>query len=264
MSALFNQYLMSPRTAWITGASSGIGREIALQLAEAGHRVVISARQHAALDQIANQYPENMMSLPMDMIDAASMEQASTRLAQLVTSLDLVILNAGICEYLDNGDIDLDLIQRVMDVNFTGTLRVAKIAIPLLQKSSQPSLYIVSSQVTRLALTRSGAYGASKSALEYFFRCLRIDSLSTGIFIGLIRPGFVKTPLTDRNNFSMPWLWTADKAARHILKGIDRCQAEMTFPLALNLLLSVFACLPHAIWAALSQSMRKPAEEKRS
>ena len=81
-----------------------------------------------------------------------------------------------------------------------------------------------------------------------------------GIFVGIIRPGFVKTPLTDRNDFSMPWLWTAEKAARHILRGIDRRRAEMTFPLALHALLSLLACLPHTRWASLAQSMRKPAE----
>ncbi len=85
-----------------------------------------------------------------------------------------------------------------------------------------PALYVVSSQVTTLPLTRSGAYGASKAALEYFFRCLRIDVMAAGIFIGIIRPGFVKTPLTDRNDFSMPWLWPADKAATIILAGIDQ------------------------------------------
>lgn len=270
MSARFAEFLSQPRTAWITGASSGIGRELALQLAQAGHRVVISARNADALQEMAALYPQQLLPLPVDIADDSAMAEASEQLAALAPALDLVILNAGTCEYLDDGALDMALINRVMAVNFTGTLQAAALALPLLrrvsqervsqERASQPALYVVSSQVTTLALTRSGAYGASKAALEYFCRCLRIDLLPGGIFVGIIRPGFVKTPLTDRNDFSMPWLWTADKAARHILRGIDRRRAEMTFPLALHALLSLLACLPHTLWASLSQSMRKPAE----
>ena len=260
MSARFAQFLSQPRTAWITGASSGIGRELALQLAQAGHRVVISARNAEALQAMATQYPQQLLPLPVDIADNSARAAASAHRAALAPALELVILTAGTCEYLNDGALDMALINRVMSVNFTGTLQAAALALSLLKHASQPALYVVSSQVTTLALTRSGAYGASKAALEYFCRCLRIDLLPAGIFVGIIRPGFVKTPLTDRNDFSMPWLWTAEKAARHILRGIDRRRAEMTFPLALHALLSLLACLPHTRWASLAQSMRKPAE----
>lgn len=250
------------RTAWITGASSGIGRELALQLAQAGHRVIISARSVDALKELALLYPQQLLAMPIDIADQASLINAKMKLAELAPVLDLAILNAGTCEYLDNGIIDIELIRRVMSVNFDGTINAAALAMPLLQKAQKPALYIVSSQVTTLPLTRSGAYGASKAALEYFFRCLRIDVMASGIFIGIIRPGFVKTPLTDRNDFSMPWLWTADKAAEKILADIDRRKAEIVFPRALHSVLSLLAFLPHAWWARLSQSMQKPAQEK--
>jgi NAD(P)-dependent dehydrogenase (short-subunit alcohol dehydrogenase family) len=262
------------RTAWITGASSGIGRELALQLAKAGRRVIISARNAEALQELALLYPHQLFPMALDIADAASLEKAKEQLMQLAPTLDLVILNAGTCEYLDNGIIDIALVRRVMSVNFEGTINAAALAIPLLKKTTQvkktaqineeiqPALYVVSSQVTTLPLTRSGAYGASKAALEYFFRCLRIDVMATGIFIGIIRPGFVKTPLTDRNDFSMPWLWPADKAAAKMLESIDRRKPEVTFPCALHSVLSLLACLPHAWWASLSQRMQKPAENR--
>ncbi len=248
-------------TAWITGASSGIGRELALQLAHAGHRVIISARSVEALQELALLYPQQLLPMPIDIADAVSLEKAKIQLAQLAPVLDLAILNAGTCEYLDNGIIDIELVRRVMSVNFDGTLNAAALAMPLLQKAKQPALYIVSSQVTTLPLTRSGAYGASKAALEYFFRCLRIDVMATNIFIGIIRPGFVKTPLTDRNDFSMPWLWPADKAAAKILADIHRRKVEIIFPRALHAVLSLLAFLPHAWWASLSQSMQKPMKK---
>lgn len=249
-------------TVWITGASSGIGRELALQLAKTGHRVIISARNTEALQELALLYPQQLLPMPLDIADSDSLEKAKIQLTQLAPVLDLAILNAGTCEYLENGIIDIELVRRVMSVNFDGTINAAALAMPLLQKAKNPALYVVSSQVTTLPLTRSGAYGASKAALEYFFRCLRIDVMASGIFIGIIRPGFVKTPLTDRNNFSMPWLWPVDKAAAKILENIDRRKPEITFPRALHGLLSLLACLPHAWWASLSQLMQKPLENK--
>ena len=253
--------MSATRTAWVTGASSGIGRELAIQLAKAGHRVIISARSVEALQELALLYPQQLLPMPIDIADQASLINAKNQLAELAPVLDLAILNAGTCEYLDNGNIDIELIRRVMSVNFDGTINAAALAMPLLQKSEQPALYIVSSQVTTLPLTRSGAYGASKAALEYFFRCLRIDTMKDNIFIGIIRPGFVKTPLTDRNDFSMPWLWPADKAAAKILADIDRRKAEIVFPRALHSLLSLLAFLPHAWWASLSQLMQKPMQK---
>ncbi len=249
-------------TVWITGASSGIGRELALQLAKTGHRVIISARNTEVLQELALLYPQQLLPMPLDIADSDSLEKAKIQLTQLAPVLDLAILNAGTCEYLENGIIDIELVRRVMSVNFDGTINAAALAMPLLQKAKNPALYVVSSQVTTLPLTRSGAYGASKAALEYFFRCLRIDVMASGIFIGIVRPGFVKTPLTDRNNFSMPWLWPVDKAAAKILENIDRRKPEITFPRALHGLLSLLACLPHAWWASLSQLMQKPLENK--
>jgi NAD(P)-dependent dehydrogenase (short-subunit alcohol dehydrogenase family) len=264
MSARFPRFLSVPRTVWITGASSGIGREIALQLAQEGHRVVISARNADALQEMALLYPQHLFPLPVDAADDASMREAGNKMALLAPTLDLAILNAGTCEYLDDGSIDMALVSRVMSVNFNGTLQAANIALPHLKLAAKPALYVVSSQVTSLPLTRSGAYGASKAALEYFFRSLRIDWLGTGIFIGIIRPGFVKTPLTDRNDFPMPWLWTADKAARKILAAIDRRQPELTFPFALHAALSLIGSLPHDWWATLAQGTRKKGTHKNS
>lgn len=261
MSVSQKGFLSVPRTVWLTGASSGIGRELALQLAQAGHRTIISARNSDALQELAQLHSQQLIPLNVDMADAASLAQAKNRLTELAPVLDLVILNAGTCEYLDNGDIDLELVQRVMNVNFAGTVNAAAIAIPLLEQSTQPTLYVVSSQVTTLPLTRSGAYGASKAALEYFFRCLRIDLMKKNIFIGIIRPGFVKTPLTDKNNFSMPWLWRADKAAAYILQGIDKKRGEIYFPRALHWILSLLSFMPHVLWASLSQFMQKPVEK---
>ncbi|HQQ74917.1 MAG TPA: SDR family NAD(P)-dependent oxidoreductase [Pseudomonadales bacterium] len=254
--------MSSALTVWITGASSGIGRELALQLAKTGHRVIISARNAEALQELALLYPQQLLPMPIDIADTDSLERAKAQLTQLAPVLDLAILNAGTCEYLDNGVIDVALIRRVMTVNFDGTINAAALAMPLLKKAKNPALYVVSSQVTTLPLTRSGAYGASKAALEYFFRCLRIDVMASGIFIGIVRPGFVKTPLTDRNNFSMPWLWSAEKAAAKILENINRRKPEITFPRALHGLLSLLACMPHAWWASLSQLMQKPMENK--
>lgn len=259
MKTAFEGYLATPRTIWLTGASSGIGRELACQLAEAGHRVITTARNQDALAALAAQYPQQLVSLPLDLTDDAALAHARTRLAVLAPTLDLAILNAGTCEYLDDGVIDMARLRHQMAVNFDSTVHAASVALGRLASASEPALYVVSSQVTTLPLTRAGAYGASKAALEYFFRCLRIDRRHTGLRVGIVRPGFVKTPLTDRNDFPMPFLWDAPRAAAAILQAIDRRREEITFPLSLHSVLGVLACLPHRLWAFLSQGLRKPA-----
>jgi len=260
MTSKFSQRLASPLNIWVTGASSGIGRALSIQLAQAGHRVVISARNAPALDEMAQQFPQQILPVPMDASDYESIRNAANAIGSLLPKLDLVILNAGTCEYLDENSIDIALVNRVMTINFNGTIQTAELARRFLEQSNNPALYVVSSQVTSLPLTRSAAYGASKAAIEYFFRCLRIDWFTKGIFIGIIRPGFVKTPLTDRNDFDMPWLWSADKAANKILSAIDNSKPEVTFPFALHTLLNLLGSLPHSWWAAMAQLMRKKKE----
>lgn len=243
------------KNIWITGASSGIGKEIALQLAQQKHRVFISARNADLLQAMASRDPQHLIAVPADLADEGQVKLAVDAIGSQTPVLDLVILNAGTCEYLDNGIIDTALTDRVMSTNFLGAVYSAAACMPLLQKSSSPALYVVSSQVTSLPITRSEAYGASKAALEYFFRTLRIDWREREIHVGIVRPGFVKTPLTDKNDFSMPGIWPTHKAASTILRGIEKRRLEIVFPCSLRIAMAFLSAMPQAVWLWISQGM---------
>jgi len=252
----------SQQHIWITGASTGIGRELALRYAQAGERVYISARSETTLHELVREYPDHLVAIAADVSDESSVKRAMEKIATHTSCLDLVILNAGTCEYLNHGVIDSALTARVMSTNFQGAVNAAAVAMPLLEKSPAPALYVVSSQVTALPITRSEAYGASKAAMEYFFRTLRIDWQVRGIHVGIIRPGFVKTPLTDKNDFDMPGIWPVEKAASVIISGIAKRKMEIAFPFSLTLTLGLLSALPQCLWLSLSKSMTRQQGSK--
>jgi short-subunit dehydrogenase len=240
---------------WITGASTGIGREMALQYAKAGQRIFISARSSAGLNDLVKEYPDNLVAIAADVVDEKSLQQAMENIASRTAHIDIAIINAGTCEYINDGVIDTALTARVVSTNFQGAVNAAAAIMPLLEKAKKPALYAMSSQVTALPITRSEAYGASKAAMEYFFRTLRIDWQARRIHVGIIRPGFVKTPLTDNNDFEMPGIWPVEKAAAVIVEGIAKRKLEISFPFSLRLVLGLLAAMPQCLWLRLSKSM---------
>jgi NAD(P)-dependent dehydrogenase (short-subunit alcohol dehydrogenase family) len=242
--------LMEARDIWLIGASSGIGLALAEELAGEDRVLYLSARHRAALDELANRLPGRAVSLPLDVTDEESLGGAAKIIGERRTGLDMVIINAGTCEYIDADEIDLAATRRVMDTNFWGALYAVNAALPLLRTarrmrpSTRPRLVFVSSSVTYLALPRAGAYGASKAALRYFAESLRLDLQHEGIDVRIVSPGFVKTPLTDRNDFPMPFLVDAGRAARCIVRGLAGDRFDIHFPRRFTWMLKLVALLP--------------------
>jgi NAD(P)-dependent dehydrogenase (short-subunit alcohol dehydrogenase family) len=197
----------SKKVVWVTGASSGLGRSLALALAAGGDQVIASARNQQALDQLAELDP-NIVAVACDITDKAALESAAKRMLEISPHLDQIILNAGNCEYLDFPDPDWAAVRRVMEINFFGTVNCVEMALPLLRQATnhRPHIVAVASQVTAAPFPRSEAYGASKAAMQYFFESLRIDLVAEGIDVSVVNPGFVDTPLTRKNDFEMPFL----------------------------------------------------------
>jgi NAD(P)-dependent dehydrogenase (short-subunit alcohol dehydrogenase family) len=190
----------SKKVVWVTGASSGLGRSLALALAAGGDQVIASARNQQALDQLAELDP-NIVAVACDITDKAALESAAKRMLEISPHLDQIILNAGNCEYLDFPDPDWAAVRRVMEINFFGTVNCVEMALPLLRQATnhRPHIVAVASQVTAAPFPRSEAYGASKAAMQYFFESLRIDLVAEGIDVSVVNPGFVDTPLTRKN-----------------------------------------------------------------
>lgn len=247
------------KVIWVTGASSGLGRSLALALAAQGHRVIASARNEEPLVSLEKLNP-SIIALPCDITDENSLQTAQAKLSTNFASLDQVILNAGNCEYLEFPEPDWAAIRRVMEVNYFGTINCLQVALPLLRKSAvtRPHIVVVASQVTYAPFAKAEAYGASKAALQYFFDSLRIDLAPENIDVSLVNPGFVDTPLTRKNDFEMPFLMDVDDAAQRIIKQVASRPRNYSFPKRLQALLLISKLMPGTWQKMVSRDISKP------
>jgi NAD(P)-dependent dehydrogenase (short-subunit alcohol dehydrogenase family) len=253
------------RSIWLTGASSGIGHGLAVELLNAGHRLVLTARTLGPLEALDERYPHQVLLAPGDITDSEQVKAIGERIAQVWGSLDTVILNAGTCEYVDCAHFDAALVERVVRTNLLASSYCVQEALPLLRLGKRPHLVAVASSVTYLPLTRAEAYGASKAGLRYLFEALRIDLAHEGIDVTLVSPGFVDTPLTASNDFAMPMSWPVDKAAKHIAERLNRPRRplEIAFPAPFIFALRLLALLPTRLQLALGKRMVRSSNMER-
>ena len=241
------------KNIWITGASSGIGRALALILAQQGNCVLASGRNLQALGALAGEH-KNIKILAIDISEAID----SDAIRQHFEFLNCVILNAGTCEYLDVDAPDWSMMERVMRVNFLGAVNSLEAALPLLRSNPLGGGHIVGvgSLATVVPFARAEAYGASKAALQYWLNSLRLDFAPEGIDVTVVNPGFVKTPLTDKNDFEMPFLMSAQQAAQRISCAIESRPRVLNFPRRLSYLLHFMRLFP-SLWQRLMVAAKK-------
>jgi NAD(P)-dependent dehydrogenase (short-subunit alcohol dehydrogenase family) len=228
----------------LTGASTGLGRALALELAERGYRVLAVARSQDLLMQLAQQH-QNIRVFALDVTNEGAMQQLTQAISLDYGRLDLVLLNAGTCEYVQATDLDLAAFDRTFALNFRAVVAATKMLLPLVPRGGQ--LAFVSSLAHLFPFGRAEAYGASKAALSYFADSLRADLAATGIEVCLIEPGFVDTPLTRKNDFPMPFLLPAGEAAQRIASKLASKAKRIRFPQRLVWSLQVLRCLPYGI-----------------
>ncbi|MBA0176410.1 SDR family NAD(P)-dependent oxidoreductase [Pectobacterium carotovorum] len=229
----------------ITGASSGIGQQLALDYARDGWDVLACGRDEQRLHALTTAFP-TIRTLAFDMTNLADTQQALDGV-----TADLVILSAGTCEYLDNGVVEAEKVSRVLTTNVIGPVNCLSVLLPQLANGSH--LALVGSTASLVALPRAEAYGASKAALAYFARSLSLDLQARNITVSLILPGFVDTPLTARNDFPMPMLISVSQASEAIRRGLAKKKREIAFPLRFALLLNAISVLPQS-WQRLLAS----------
>lgn len=245
------------RYCLITGASSGLGRELAIQYAKDGWQVIAVARSVDALNDLHNRY-NSIHAFPLDLTDTVLFSAAVEHLTQQIPALDLVILNAGSCDYVEATNLPLDIFNRTMALNFQAQVTAVKLLLPLLQKSEEGTLAIVSSLAHLFPFTKAEAYGASKAALSYFADSLRVDLTDSGVRVCLIEPGFVDTPLTQKNEFKMPFLLHVEDAATRIRQGVKSQQQRIRFPKRLVWSLHLLNLLPYSLRCKVAAGMRHP------
>ncbi len=234
------------RRVWLVGASSGIGAALAAELAGRGAWLALSARRHDKLQALAI---ADALLLPCDATDAASLTAARDALLAAWGGVDLVVYLAG--DYVPMGadDFDLAVAERVVDVNFSGAMRLAASVLHDLRPGG--GIAFVASVAGYRGLPRALCYGPGKAALIHFAEILHLDLAPRGIGVWAINPGFVATQLTARNDFAMPALLSPEQAATAAVDGFKSANFEIHFPKRFTRLMKFFAHLPYRLYFPL-------------
>ncbi|MGB7756367.1 MAG: SDR family NAD(P)-dependent oxidoreductase [Salinisphaera sp.] len=239
---------MPKRIAWITGASSGVGEALAIDLADHGWHVAISARRAEALAKVARQRPEAISSYPLDVTDAAACARVAREIASTLGPIDLAVLNAGIGASFDICHFDAEDVNRRMAVNYGGTVNGIGAVLPAMQARGTGRIAMTASVAGYRGLPGAAPYAASKAAMISLAESLHLDLAGSGVAVSVICPGYVTTPLTAGNRQPMPFVISAQAAARRIREGLDAGRFEIAFPRRLAWLLKAFQRLPYAAY----------------
>jgi short-subunit dehydrogenase len=234
----------------ITGATSGIGKQLALDYQKDGHEIWVIGRNQEALDELSE---AGFHTARLDLSDRAeSLQWFST-----LSAVDLAVLNAGSCEYIDLPEFDSALVSRVMRANVESVAISIEGILPALRNGTNPHLVVVGSSASYLPLPRAEAYGSSKAAVAYMVNTLRLDLHRENIAVSLVSPGFVETPLTRKNDFPMPFQVSVQEASKRIRNGIAKRKNEIHFPKRFTYILKALSMLPNSIWNALGKRLVK-------
>ncbi|HEX5260271.1 MAG TPA: SDR family NAD(P)-dependent oxidoreductase [Gaiellales bacterium] len=233
----------------MTGASAGIGEALVHELCRRGAAVAATARRADALEAIAAAAPGTVLPVPADVTDLAATRTAAERVQQELGPIDLAVLNAGLWEQVDVRAFDSAVVRRHLDTNVMGMVHGVEAVLPDMRRRRAGTIAGMASVAGYRGLPQSEAYGASKAAQINLLESLRIDLRSSGVGVVTICPGFVRTGLTGRNSFPMPFMLEPDDAARQICDGLERGKAEIVFPLPMMLAMKAVRLVPVRTYA---------------
>lgn len=236
------------RSVWVIGASSGIGAALAEELLKHGAHVAISARNEAALREVAK---DAMAVVPVDMTDRAGLVAAAQRVSELNNGLDVVIIMGGYWKQMSATNFDVADFARHIEVNVLGMANAVAAVLPIMQAEHKGTIVGVSSVAGYRGMPGAEGYGPSKAAQLNFLESLRLGLKGTGVSVQTVSPGFVRTEMTSTNTFKMPFLIDADAAARHIVRGLEQGKEEIIFPLPMAITMKIARIIPNRLWTAL-------------
>ena len=238
---------MVDKVIWITGASSGIGKALAIKFAKKGWKVAISARRENLLNEIAKTY-NDIFPYPLDVTDSKKCELVFNSIKERFKNVDISVFSTGIHDPKSEKSLDLNKVRQIMEVNFFGTINSVNAVYKYYKERKSGQISIVSSVAGYRGLPAGGAYCASKSALTSFTESLNFDMKRNNVRVSLISPGFIKTPMTDQNDFPMPMIKTPEFAAEEIYNGLVKKNAfEIHFPKSFTFIMKILQILPN--WA---------------
>ncbi len=239
---------LNGKVAWVVGGSSGIGAAVARELQARGARVAISARRQDQLDEVSG---GTMLAVAADVTDAASLTAAASRIRAELGPIDLAVLSAGYWKQMNAHEWDTETFNRHVQVNLIGMSNSIAAVLPEMLNRRSGVIAGISSVAGYRGLTGSEAYGATKAGQINLLESLRIQVARSGVRVITICPGFVRTELTEVNDFPMPFIIDADEAGRSICDGLERERTEIVFPIRMALLMKAARLVPVGLWSAL-------------
>lgn len=239
---------MADRIVWITGASSGIGRALAERMAQAGWRVAASARSADALAEMAEASGGRISAHPLDVTDEARNKVVADEIWEGIGPIDLAVFAAGLHIPMNAAEFEIEPFRRLVEINQMGVVNGLAGVVPRMVARGEGHIAVVSSVAGYRGLPTAAAYGATKASLNNMTEALKFDLEPKGIKVQLVCPGFVRTPLTDKNPFPMPFLMEAEDAAEAFYRGLQSSSFEINFPRSFTVIMKQLRKLPHGLY----------------
>jgi short-subunit dehydrogenase len=243
---------------WITGASSGIGKALAIRFVNEGWEVAASARRENLLKELNEKYP-NIHPYPLDVTDTDKCKSVFRDILKKFENIEICVFGTGIHDPKSEKKFNLEKIRKIMEVNFFGTMNSINSIYDYYKEKKSGQISIISSVAGYRGLPAAGAYCASKSALTSFAESLHFEMKRKNIRVSLISPGFIKTPMTDQNDFPMPMMKSPEFAAEQIYVGLTKKNGfEIHFPKMFTYMMKFLRILPSSIYFRfLEKGMKK-------
>lgn len=249
------------RVIWITGASTGLGREMAIRLAASGATVAVSARSADKLAALAAEHP-NIKPYPLDVTDLAAVTATAEAIEREVGAIDLAVLNAGVWLPMALTEFDPKRIRQGMEVNYFGVTNALAPLLPAMIKRKAGHIAIVASIAGYRGVALGATYGPTKAALINLSEALYPELANHGIKVTVINPGFVETPMTEPNSFPMPFMIPCDEAVDAMIKGMIKGQYEIIFPWRMKILAKIMRIIPFKLFVAYVNSLPDEGEKR--
>ena len=240
---------------WLIGASEGIGRALAIELSKKGYFLYLSARNRERLDELKKELANKCSPIPLDVSDIKSIKKAYEQIKN-DGGIDTLIYGAGIYKPMSAANIDIKICEQMVDINLTGAIRILSNVIPDFIRNKNGHIALIGSVASYIGLPNSFGYGCGKAGLLHLAENLKCDLKDKNIKIQIINPGFVKTRLTDMNDFYMPSIISSEEAANYIVKILHSNKFDSRFPFLFPNFIKIISNLPYFLYFFIAKMLK--------